>query len=627
MHIRTNPVAATAYLRAFLLVGLSGALACGRGSTGPNGPPIGTETPVDLQVGEALVVENTGQAILLSFAEASGTREYQIVVQSASEVDGANTTMQVRGAIASASSTAPVTSTGSAGGNLASRFPTPSFQLSGVRQDSERELTLRRSARAALQRHAAVPARGGRIGGGFGLSAVPPQQGDTILLALSVQPDLTVSCTDTATVITAVVKRAGQHVAVVEDVQTSASAFVSADYDELAAAFDSVIFATDTAYFGGPADIDGNQRVIALFTPEVNKLNPRGSSTFIGGFFIPSDLAASGPASGGGGSSANGFCATSNEAEIVYLLAPDPSGQFSDAVDRDEAIRTGKAVTAHELQHLLSAEQRVFNNNANFNLLEEIWLAEGLSHIAEEVVGLKAAGLAPRGNISFATALSDIESFNAYQITNYGRLRQHFLNPNGTQTIAANDPGGFESLEMRGFAWLFARWLGDRGSFGQGTGILGGINEEQIYRDLSSGGPNSLMGIANVERAASRASVNEDWAEMLSAYFMMPAVDDAGVGGIDAEYLLLTWNLTDIFFGLSNNAGSAASFPEPFPLAIDRRQFTNFVTAFDLGASAAKYFALRATNATPAYTFQILGNNGSEIPSSARVQVTILRTQ
>lgn len=627
MHILTSPIAVTTFLRAFLLVGMAGALACSRDSTGPNGPPIGTETPVDLQVGEALVVENTGQAILLSFAEASGAREYQIVVQSASEVDGANTTMQVRGAIASAAVTAPVASAGPVVGGIAGRVPTPSFGLSGVRQDAERELTLRRSARAALQRHAARPAPGGRIGGGFGLSAVPPQQGDTILIALSVQPDLTVSCTDTATVITAVVKRAGQHIAVVEDVQTAASAFGSADYDELAAAFDSVIFATDTAYFGGPADIDGNQRVIALFTPEVNKLNPRGSSTFIGGFFIPSDLAASGPGSGGGGSSANGFCSTSNEAEIVYLLAPDPSGQFSDAIDRTEAIRTGKAVTAHELQHLLSAEQRVFNNNANFNQLEDIWLAEALSHIAEEVVGLKAAGLAPRGNISFSTALADVESFNAYHITNFGRLRQHFLNPNGTQTIAVNDPGGFESLEMRGFAWLFARWLGDRGSFGQGTGILGGIDEERMYLDLSTGGPSSLVGIANVERAASRASINENWAEMISAYFMMPAVDDAGVGGIDAEYLLLTWNLTDVFFGLSTNSGSAPSFPESFPLAIDRRQFTNFVTAFDLASSAAKYFTLNAPNAAPAYTFQILGNNGSEIPASARVQVTIVRTE
>lgn len=627
MRIRTNSVAGTSYLRASLLVGLAGAAGCSGDGTGPNGPPIGTETPVDLQLGEALVIENTGQAILLSFAEGSGSREYQIVVQSASEVDGAITTMQVRGAVASTDVTAPVTSASRVAGGIASRGPTSAFDLAGVRQDAQRELMLRRSARAALQRHAAVPAPGGRIGGGFGLSAVPLQTGDTLRIALGVQSDLTVSCTDTATVITAVVKRAGQHLSVVEDVQTAASAFGAADYDELEAAFDSIIFAADTAYFGGPSDIDGNERVIALFTPEVNKLNPRGSSTFIGGFFIPSDLAASRPGSGGGGSSVNGFCATSNEAEIVYLLAPDPGGQFSDAIERAEAIRTGKAVTAHEFQHLLSAEQRVFGNNASFNQLEDIWLAEGLSHIAEEVVGLKAAGLTPRGNISFSTALSDIEAFNTYHITNFGRVRQFFLNPNGTMTIAANDPGGFESLEMRGFAWIFARWLADQGQFGTGTGTLGGVDEETMFRELSSGGPASLQGIANVERAASRAGVTSSWAEMLASYFMMPAVDDAGVGGIDTEYLLLTWNLTDIFFGLSSNAGSAPSFPEQFPLAIDRRQFETFVTAFDLRASAAKYFSLRGTNATPSYTFQILGNNGSEIPSSAKVQVTILRTQ
>ena len=627
MRTRDSGRKRSGYISVALLVGLAGATGCGSDSTGPNGPPLGTETPVDLQVGEALVVENTSQAILLSFEEGSGTREYQIVVQSASEVDGANTTMQVRGAIASTAVTAPATSTSRAAGGIANRVPTPAFGLSGVRQDAERELTLRRSARAALQRHSAAPAASGRIGNGFGLSSVPLQDGDTLRIALAVHSDLMVSCTDTATVITAVVQRAGEHISVVEDVQTAASAFGPADYDELEVAFDSIIFATDTAYFGGPADIDNNQRVIALFTPEVNKLNPRGSSTFIGGFFNPSDLAASRPGSGGGGSSVNGFCATSNEAEIVYLLAPDPSGQFADAVERTEAIRTGKAVTAHEFQHLLSAEQRVFNNNASFNQLEDIWLAEGLSHVAEEVVGFKAAGLAPRGNISFSTALSDVESFNAYHITNFGRVRQNFLNPNGTMTIAANDPGGFESLEMRGFAYLFARWLADQGQFGQGTGTLGGVDEESMFRQLSSGGPNSMQGIANVERAASRVGIDKSWSEMLAAYYMMPAVDDAGVGGIANEYLLLTWNLTDIFFGLNSNSGSAPSFPERFPLVIDRRQFETFVTAFDLGSSTAKYFTLRGANATPAYTFQILGNNGTEIPSSARVQVTVLRTQ
>lgn len=627
LHTSTRRSGASPFLLTALIASAGGALACGNGDgTGPNGGPVGTEVPVDLQVGEALVAENTAEGIVLRFDEASGPRGYQIVIQSASQVDGANTTMQVRGALASASVTSPTSSVGAPLVPGASRIPTPSFELSGVRQDARKELALRRSARSALQRHAAMPAPSGRIGGGFGLSAVPPQQGDTLRIVLGVQSDLTVSCSDTATVITAVVQRAGQHIAVVEDVQTSPTAFGQADYDELEAAFDSVIFATDTAYFGGPADIDGNQRVIALFTPEVNKLNPRGSSTFIGGFFIPSDLAASGPLSGGGGSSANGFCATSNEAEIVYLLAPDPGGQFSDAVERTEAIRTGKAVTAHELQHLLSAEQRVFGNNAPFSQLEDIWLAEGLSHVAEEVVGLKAAGLAPRGNISFSTALSDIEAFNSYQIANFGRVRQNFLNPNGTRAIAESDPGGFESLEMRGFAWTFSRWLADRGQFGQ-VGILGGVDEERMFRDLSSGGPNSLVGIGNVERAASRAGLSEDWAELLSQYYMMPAIDDGGVNGVDPEFLLLTWNLIDMFNGLSNNAGSAQSFPEGYPLNIDVRQFQNFVTAFDIQSSAAKYFRLAATNAAPAYTFQILGNNGGAIPASAAIQVTVLRTQ
>ncbi len=616
-----------------LALGLGGPAACGRSdSTGPNGGSLTVnDVDVGLSIGESQVIVATEEAIRLRFSEMAGSHEYQIVVHSASQVDGATTTLQMRGSLGSAAVAAPPVATAD---NVApapavrSSARTADLQGTGLQQSSTGELAVRRSARAALQRSGAAPANGARAGGLFGLASVPPQQGDTLRFALAVQPDLTVSCTDTATVITAVVRRAGLHITVVEDIQTASSAFGQAEYDDLVSSFDNIVFPTDTAYFGAPADIDGNSRVIALFTPEVNKLTPRNSDTFIGGFFIPSDLADSGPGSGGGGTAVNGICQTSNEAEILYLLAPDPNGQFSDRVSTVAAIQIAKGVTAHELHHLLSAEQRVFFHGGDFFDLEDIWLAEGLSHAAEEVVGLKSAGLAPRQNIDFNTAITDITSFNSYQISNFGRVRQYFVNPNSTQAIAETDPGGFESLEMRGFAWLFVRWLGDQASVNTSGGLLGGAEEESVFRQLASGGPQRLRGIANVERAASLSGFSDpEWAELLGQYTAMPAVDDAGVAGIDPANLLATWNLTDVYFGLSRNPGSAPAFPELYPLALDRRQFTNFTTNFDVGASTAKYFVLAGAAATPAFTVDLLGNSGRAIPSSARIQVTVLRTQ
>jgi hypothetical protein len=93
------------------------------------------------------------------------------------------------------------------------------------------------------------------------------------------------------------------------------------------AALEDVVYPVNTSYFGEPADIDGNERIIILVTEETNKLSGSNGLTFIAGFFVPSDLSDSGNPEGGG-TAAGGLCATSNEAEILYLIAPDPGGRY-----------------------------------------------------------------------------------------------------------------------------------------------------------------------------------------------------------------------------------------------------------------------------------------------------------
>ena len=105
---------------------------------------------------------------------------------------------------------------------------------------------------------------------------------------LAVTQQLTVDCNSTMT-IDSKIKWVGQNFAIAEDVQ-SAGHFTQQDYDNLGQLLDQTIFPMHSAYFGAPADIDGNGVVVALITAEVNRMTPRQASFLVAGFFFDGDL-------------------------------------------------------------------------------------------------------------------------------------------------------------------------------------------------------------------------------------------------------------------------------------------------------------------------------------------------
>ncbi|MFQ5890573.1 MAG: hypothetical protein ACE5JR_11045 [Gemmatimonadota bacterium] len=572
-----------------------------------------------LALGERRTFTGPSAVRCLQFAAAGSAREYRLAVQSASTAATAVSPMRL--VVRSGPESGAVTVV-----TFLATEHRPLFALSGAAFASEAEARLRESAREALRSAGARPALDRSSRGPFLLSAVPPQVGDEIPVALAVDQSLAVSCTDTAALITGVVRAVGDHFAILEDRDAPSGGFTAADFAQLRDEFDDVAFAVDSFYFGEPSDIDGNQRVLVLFTPEVNLLTPPGSGTFIGGFFIPTDLADSGDA-GGGGFGGDGICPTSNEAEIVYLLAPDPNGLAGDPVSRSAAMANARSVTAHEFQHLLSAEQRIFRQGGGFSDLEDVWLSEALSHLAEEVAGLRAAGLQERSNLDANAATMDVDAFNAFHLPNFARLRQYFLTPNDIQALALQDPSGFASLEMRGFAWIFTRWLGDHFGPDPPVGPLGGSGEAALFRELSSGGPSRLRGVANILRAVEQVGGGQrSWDELLGQFAIMPAVDDIGVAGVPVTSTLRTWDLRDLFRGLHENSGTAASFPEVYPLAVTERGLTSAAFDFDVRASTEKFFTLSEVSG-PAFSLELLSPGGTDLPISASPQVTVVRTQ
>ena len=138
---------------------------------------------------------------------------------------------------------------------------------------------------------------------------------------------------------------------------------------------DTKLYEADVQAFGSPTDIDQNGHIVVLMTPTVNKLTTASECKTIGyitGFFYGLDLT---PSAG-----------SSNKGEIFYSMVADPNGATgSCAHSVAEFDRQVPATFIHELQHMISYGQHVLVRGGAD---EELWLNEGLSHIAEELGSL-----------------------------------------------------------------------------------------------------------------------------------------------------------------------------------------------------------------------------------------------
>lgn len=572
--------------------------------------PSGTE--LNLALGQAATMTGTEALACLQLPASDSTREYLVVAGNADQTAAGMTPLRliVRAPQASSTTTAE--------GDLRIRASTTA-RLAGPTGDAY-SLPLAIQARAVSElARKQIAGRGGLLAPQRSvtpqLSAVP-SAGDSLTFSFAVQSDLSVSCDATSDPVHAVVRSVGNHVILAEDVKAPANGFDQTTLDALASEFDSKIFPTDENYFGDPADLDGNGRIILLLTPRVNALTPRGSAAVVGGFFLPIDLVDNGDGQGGGLKGPNGeTCPASNEGEILYLPVPDPAGTFSDAQRVDQVLRGDRNAMAHELQHLISAEQRLVIGGGDFSSIEEVWLGEGLSHVAEEVVGLRELGFEPGQNITWNRIIDDpaeLNRFNAFELDDFARLSLYMLQPGAAPVLSTSDPGGLQSLQMRGFAWAFLRWLADR----QGV-----ANEPAFFRDLARGGSNQSRGVANIEQAT-----GDKWDDLISAFALSLAADDRAPATTDASYQIATWNLPSIFQGLHDNPSSGGRFPLAYPLALTSLPFETAAVDFDTRSSTDAYFQLTsAADSAPPLAIHLASQSGGVPPTSASPQVLVLR--
>lgn len=325
---------------------------------------------------------------------------------------------------------------------------------------------------------------------------------------------------------------------VVADTANPAGGYTDAEYLTIGLQFDTV-FVMDTTAFGSPTDIDNNGHIILFFTRAVNELTPAGSTSIVGGFFYGRDLFPKqdspvlGPGSG---------CPTSNVAEMFYLLVPDPNGVVNmNKFSHTMVQHLTNSTTAHEFQHLINASRRLYINTAATDF-EVVWLNEGLSHVAEELLFYKQSqGLAPRMDIDsteFKTNQTNVDSYNFNMRSNFGRWDLYLLKPSVNAPYAPND-----SLSTRGATWSFLRYAADH------RGTSDGTTWKQLVNSTTTG----LNNLQNV-LGTGLTSIFNDWA--------VSTIADNVPGATNAEWQEQSWNYRAMWDYLTR----ANQFPA-YPLA------------------------------------------------------------
>jgi hypothetical protein len=520
---------------------------------------------VTLAVGETRT-SLTGSAICI---HASAASEYMVNGFFASTVASAQTQVGITGFNITTVGTTPAPGANAAG--LAARAArTPSGNLGPARQLDLRLRTLERtilaprmaSARSAMRRRGALRA------------SAPPAVGQ--ILQLNVDE----GCDSTPRYRFGRVAAVTNSAIVVADTGNPAGGFTDADYQSVGVTFDTLVNPLDTTAYGAPTDIDGNGRIILFYTRAVNELTPANSQGIVEGFFNPRDLfPVTAPDSNA--------CSESNFAEMFYLIVPDPNGTINNNVrTKAEVQQLTIGVTAHEYQHLINAARRIYVNTSAVSF-EEVWLNEGLSHIAEELLYYRVTGLAPRQNLdgtAIATTTARINGFNAYAIGNFGRYELFLDNPVINSPYADND-----SLATRGATWNFLRYAADHQGASDGT----------IWQQLVNSTTTGLQNLTNVFGAPIMDRFR-DWS--ISVY-----ADDRAA--TTATYQAPSWNFRSV---------EARLGVTPYPLQVF--PLSNGVpTTQTLSGGGSVYTTLGVpANATVAVGWSL---------TSTSVQISIVRTK
>lgn len=382
--------------------------------------------------------------------------------------------------------------------------------------------------------------------------------------------------------ITATLRFAGQKIFIYVDDQapTGPNGLSDSVLTKLGTWFDRDLYPINVSTFGSESDIDGNNHVIVLMTPVVNGLTSRNDcEVVISGFFFGLDLTQN---------------ANSNRGEVFYSLVPDPQGTFS--CPRSVAVVEGSTppTFVHELQHMISFNQHVLVRNGPD---EEVWLNEGLSHMAEEVTArFYENKYPPPGGGRLFSDTANI--FISNDLTN----SYQFLEATPTTSLTLFESTG--TLEERGAAWLFLRWLADQ-------------KDSTIFARLVQ---TNLTSIANVENVAAESFpvLFGDWALAL----WTDSIPGHPRTSVPARNRFKSRNLRVIYARL--NTIAPQNFPRVYPLVPRQIGFGSTVES-SMYPGSMEYFTVVSPSSDPSVGFRFVRSTGQVFADALKAQLGLFR--
>ncbi|MFI5310928.1 MAG: Ig-like domain-containing protein [Gemmatimonadales bacterium] len=377
---------------------------------------------------------------------------------------------------------------------------------------------------------------------------------------------------------------------VVVDQSSPAGGFTDAEYLSIATTFDTLVFSLDTTAFGKPFDMDHNGRIVLFFTTAVNALTTNSSPGIVGGFFFsrdlfPRDSNAVVPFS----------CPSSNEGEMFYLPVVDPNGVFNKYYKSKDTLQTDIIATlAHEFQHLINASRRIYVTPQDVDF-EEVWLNEGMSHIAEELLFYRVTGLGPKQDLGYATAATPARfgPLVSYQADNLERFGLEYLGATDTNSPYAENG----DLATRGATWNLLRWALDQSPSAAGTYLRALVDAP------TQGKPNFDQVFSGVGGLLAATRV-----EVITNFF-----DDSGIP-VPSQYAFQSWNFRDFMPHFQGVSG--------YPL-VPKKLLPGPAQAFSLVGGGAGYLRFRVNSGGVGAIAATSG--GAAVP--ATIEMILIRTQ
>lgn len=524
--------------------------------------------PLVLDVGQVSVISGPAAVSCVTLGTVAPASQYLFIAANASPTPDQHQTFTVALENGTATSVAPPVSL-----SLATEMQRVAASLQG-RDAIETRI---RATEASILRH--MPrghigtAATTRTGANAAVLAAAVDVGDTITYRVpNVIPPANL-CQDYFTVRGAI-KAVGRSVQVALDVNSPANGFSDADFASIATEFDDLIYRTDTLWFGSPTDINRDNRITILYTPEVNKFTKKGSSSYIGGFFWGGDLFTEADYQAAGLT-----CPQTNAQEIFYLLAADPTGTFGDSRSTSLVRQSTRGTIAHELQHMINQGIRQFNQSAD--PFEVDWLNEGLSHFAEEAVGRASRGFDDFQQLSFNDVRANTPDYAAYFQQNLARFSAWLARPDTSSPISSRAD---QDLAPRGAAWALLRYTIDQFSPG---------NARQFTRRLVAGPRSSVTNLAE------KAGVPFD--QIISGWLIANYADNLNVPGLDARYSYTSWNMRDAVAGTVGGN---------YPLRVDTPGAPVVTTA---QSGSGVYFLSNRSPGQPPATFRMRDQSGGNV--------------